>query len=118
MHWVDTTEPIRVLKEKMYQWTGIPLRHQKLVFEGRPLEDHKTLSDYRVYRECIIGVLRVRDEEAPYRPRRDRVMNALELDHYGYLFGKTVRGFRAEDEPPAEVYGPWSLTDSDNRILV
>jgi hypothetical protein len=87
----------------MYQWTGIPIRHQKLVFEGRPLEDHRTLSDYRVYRECIIGVLRMRDEETPFRPRRDRVMNSLEFDHYGYLFGKTVRGFRAEDEPPAEV---------------
>ena len=96
-------EPIRVLKEKTYQWTGIPIRHQKLVFEGQSLDDHKSLSDYRVYRECIIGVLRVRDEETTYRRRRERVMSALELDHYGYLFGKTVRRFREEDEPQAEV---------------
>jgi len=95
----------------MYQWTGIPIRYQKLVFEGRPLEEHKTLSDYRVYRECIIGVLRIRDEETPFRPGREQVMNSLELDHYGYLFGKTVRGFRAEDEPPAEVPESLTLTD-------
>ena len=94
----------------MYQWTGIPIRYQKLIFEGRPLEDHKSLSDYKVYRECIIGVLRTRDEESLHRPRRDRVMTALELDHYGYLFGKTVRRFRAEDEPPAEVLQWCNLT--------
>jgi hypothetical protein len=103
VHWVDTTEPIKILKEKMYQWTGIPLRHQRLMFGARCLDDHRTLDDYRVFRDCTISVVRIRDEETSAGGGLRQVMNVIELDHYGYLFGKVVRQFRGEEEPPAEV---------------
>ena len=89
----------------MYEWTGISLQHQRLVFAGRNLEDHKTLSDYKVYEDCTIGVVRVRgagESHVRVRDGSSKVMNILELDHFGYLLGKLINEFRNEKEPPEE----------------
>jgi hypothetical protein len=90
----------------MYEWTGISLQHQRLVFAGRYLEDHKTLSDYKVYEDCTIGVVRVRGAgENPVKLKDgwDQIMSVLELDHFGYLLAKLINEFREEKEPQEEV---------------
>ena len=90
----------------MYEWTGISLQHQRLVFAGRHLDDQKTLADYKVYEDCTIGVVRVRGASEPIVQERDswgNVMNVLELDHFGYLLGKLIKEFREEKEPAEEV---------------
>ena len=106
MHWVDPSEPIKVLKEMMYEWTGISLQHQRLVFAGRHLEDHKTLSDYKVYGDCTIGVMRVRgpgESQVKSNDGWNKMMSVLELDHFAYLLGKMIQEFREDKQPPEEV---------------
>jgi hypothetical protein len=93
VHWVDPSETIKVLKEVMYEWTGISLQYQRLVFAGRHLEDHKTLSDYKVYEDCTIGVVRVRgpgDNPVKLKDGWSKVMSVLEIDHFGYLLAKLI----------------------------
>lgn len=92
----------------MYEWTGISIRHQKLVFSGRDLEDNRTLADYKVYEDCTISVLRVRgvgDGDASFESSVGwrALMNHLELDHYSYLLGKVFKIFRQTREPHLEV---------------
>ena len=90
----------------MYEWTGISLQHQRLVFAGRHLEDHKTLSDYKVYEDCTIGVVRVRGPgENPVKLKDgwSKVMSVLEIDHFGYLLAKLINEFRDEKGPEEEV---------------
>jgi hypothetical protein len=91
----------------MYEWTGISLQHQKLIFAGRHLQDDKILADYKVYEDCTIGVIRVRgagDGAVKSRDGWGGVMSVLEMDHFGYLVGKLIKMFREEDEPPTEVF--------------
>ena len=91
----------------MYEWTGISLQHQRLVFAGRNLEDHKTLSDYKVYEDCTIGVVRARgagETSTKVKNGWGKIMNVLELDHFGYLLGKLIKEFREEEQPPDEVF--------------
>ena len=90
----------------MYEWTGISMHHQRLVFAGRHLEDHKTLSDYKVYEDCTIGVVRVRapgDNPVKLKDGWRKVMSVLEIDHFGYLLAKLINEFREEKEPQGEV---------------
>jgi len=106
VHWVDPYEPIKVLKEMMYEWTGISIQHQRLVFAGRHLDDNKTLSDYKVYEDCTIGVVRVRgagENQVRTNDGWSKVMSVLELDHFGYLLGKLMQEFREDKQPPQEV---------------
>jgi Ubiquitin family len=51
----DTTDD---LKEKIAKHDdGVPPDVQRLIFEGRPLEDERTLSDYGIVNESTIHVL-------------------------------------------------------------
>ena len=92
----------------MYEWTGISIPHQKLIFAGRTLEDpDKTLADYNIYRDCTINVMRVRgggetvvDEIVGFTT----TMNVLELDHFGYLLAKIGRMFSQNELPHREVF--------------
>lgn len=92
----------------MYEWTGISIPHQRLVFSGTPLEDEdKTLSDYNIYRDCTINVMRVRgggDSVGGEKSVGGAIMNGLEFDHFGYLLGKVGRLFSQNELPHREVY--------------
>lgn len=92
----------------MYEWTGISIPHQKLLFAGVPLEDQdKTLSDYNIYRDCTISVMRVRggvNIEDTHRSGWNAIMNALELDHFAYLLGKMGKLFSQNELPHREVF--------------
>lgn len=93
------------MKESVYEWTGIPIQHQRLAFGGMRLEDGKKLRDYKIQQDSTINIVRSRgDESSPgteigWRP----IMTALELDHYAFLFGRVVNNFRHGKETPSEV---------------
>jgi hypothetical protein len=98
---------VKVLKEMMYEWTGISIRHQKIIFSGQQLEDHKTLSEYNIQRDSTISVLRVRGAgeagAGGLADNRCLAMNELELNHFGYLLAKVVDTFRQLKLPHEQV---------------
>ena len=54
----DTTEN---LKLKIQKIEGIPPDQQRIVFDGKKLEDNKTIEDYKIKEGCILRmVLRLR----------------------------------------------------------
>ena len=54
---IFTTE---VLKEMIFDIEGIPADKQRLIFEGKQLENGRKLSDYKIKRDCSIHlVLRI-----------------------------------------------------------
>ena len=106
VHWVNPVDTVKVVKEMMYEWTGISLRYQKLFFAGIPLEDHRKLSEYKLYDDCTINVVRIRgggDTVANSGIRSRGYMSDLELDHFGYLLDKIVRTVRDAGPPHQEV---------------
>ena len=94
-----------MLKELIYEWTGIPIQHQTLSFGGNRLEDQKTLRDHGVQQDSTINVAKSRGNESPSATEigRHTTMGPLELDHFGYLLGKMVNTFRQGKEPQEEV---------------
>lgn len=108
VHWVNSNDTLRVLKEMMYEWTGISIQHQKISFHGRHLDDNdKTLEDYEIYNDCTVAVMRVRGGgENILVPRVgwSFIMNPMELDHFGYLLGKIVKMFSQKGLPHREVF--------------
>ena len=58
---VDSTDTIYHLKILIHIFEGIPPKEQNLIFEGRQLEDAKTIVDYNIQKESKIHlVLRLR----------------------------------------------------------
>lgn len=45
---VEPSDTIHVLKRKIYDFEGIPVEIQRLVYDGKALDDLKTLSDYGI----------------------------------------------------------------------
>ena len=51
---------IEVLKKMIFDIEGIPADKQRLIFEGKQLENGKELSDYKIKRDCKLHlVLRI-----------------------------------------------------------
>jgi hypothetical protein len=114
VHWVNGDDTVKVLKEMMYEWTGISIRHQKIVFSGEQLEDHKTLSEYNIQRDSTLSVLRIREAGkiglVGLAGSRRRAMNELELNHFGFVLGKIVEAFCQHNLPHELVHGDWDLS--------
>lgn len=62
---VDTsyTDSIYRIKEKIQYKEGVPLNDQRLIFQGRQLEDNRTLSDYNIKENFTLHlILRLRGD--------------------------------------------------------
>lgn len=58
---VQGTDTIQKLKEMINDREGVPVDQQRLIFQGKQLDDNKTLTDYGVQSENTIHlVLRLR----------------------------------------------------------
>jgi Ubiquitin family len=98
----------------MYEWTGISIRHQKIIFSGQQLEDHKTLSEYNVQLDSTLNVLRIRGAGeigfGGLAGTRRGAMNELELNHFGFILGKIVEAFCQHKLPHELVHHHWELS--------
>jgi ubiquitin C len=45
---IDEEDTIETLKYKIYEKEGISVENQRLIYERKKLDDHKTLSDYKM----------------------------------------------------------------------
>ncbi|KAF7033547.1 hypothetical protein CFC21_044630 [Triticum aestivum] len=54
---VGQWDTINSVKVKIYEKDAIPPRQQRLTFAGRQVEDHRTLADYKIQRECTLHLM-------------------------------------------------------------
>ncbi|PHJ17993.1 ubiquitin family protein [Cystoisospora suis] len=67
---VRESDTIKELKERVEQREGIPVDQQRLVFNGRQLENSKTVKEYNLSENSVVHlVLRLRGGEASDRER-------------------------------------------------
>lgn len=55
--YVEPSETILEVKQKLQDHTGMPVDVQRLIFAGRLLEDDRTLADYGICRESTLHMV-------------------------------------------------------------
>jgi len=51
------TDSVGSVKEALWKREGYPPEQQRLIFAGRPLEDERTLDDYKISSDCAIHLV-------------------------------------------------------------
>ena len=59
----ETCDTVRQVKHWLEDKTAIPVREQRLCFEGYVLEDERTLGEYNVKEKSTVNLLRVCEED-------------------------------------------------------
>ena len=54
---VESQETIAAIKEHIREKNGTTIEEQRLVFEGKTLEDDKTLNDYNIQKGATINLM-------------------------------------------------------------
>ena len=55
---VEESDSIKLVKKIVKDKEGVPLDEQRLVYEGKQLEDHRTLADYKIQNETLLFMIR------------------------------------------------------------
>ena len=55
---VDEDDTVETLKQKIYEKQGISVENQRLIFERKKLDDHKTLADYNMKEHSAIHLVK------------------------------------------------------------
>jgi hypothetical protein len=65
---IESSDTIESVKDHIFTKTGIPVDKQRLIFNGKQLEDNHTLADYRILNNSVITlVLRLRAPPVDFR---------------------------------------------------
>ena len=106
--WVSASDTIDGVKTKIQGMTGVSHSEMRLIFEGRHLEDGRTLSDYNIQKESVLHlVLRLHGDGKRAKTSMDTADDPFGDDEYH----PDTRGSRdGGREVAAQVQeGPWWL---------
>jgi len=70
---VDITESIGNLKKMIEEKQGIPLEHQRIIFNGDKLEDEKSLEDYNIVQDTTLHLVAFQQGRHAARSLMNRV---------------------------------------------
>eukprot|EP00808_Paulinella_micropora_P015084 g20982.t1 len=55
--WIDISETVSTLKDKIYDKEGVPPENQRIIFAGKELENDRTLESYNVRSEANLHLI-------------------------------------------------------------